>query len=60
MLIYLAALVLLFISALWSVESFTGNLVHHWTLDNFKTLVHSPGLPDDRAAHDRDRGGGDA
>ena len=37
-LIYLAALVLLFISALWTVESFTGNVVHNWTLNNFKTL----------------------
>jgi putative spermidine/putrescine transport system permease protein len=41
-LIYLAALVLLFISALWTVESFTGNVVHHWTLDNFKTLFSVP------------------
>jgi putative spermidine/putrescine transport system permease protein len=41
-LIYLAALVLLFVSALWSVEPFTGNLVHHWTLENFKTLVTVP------------------
>jgi putative spermidine/putrescine transport system permease protein len=41
-LIYLAALVLLFISALWSVEPFTGKLVHSWTLDNFKTLVTVP------------------
>jgi putative spermidine/putrescine transport system permease protein len=41
-LIYLAALVLLFISALWSVEPFTGNLVHHWTLENFKTLFATP------------------
>ena len=41
-LIYLAALALLFISALWSVEPFTGKLVHHWTLDNFKTLVTVP------------------
>jgi putative spermidine/putrescine transport system permease protein len=41
-LIYLAALVLLFISALWSVESFTGNIVHTWTLSNFKTLVTTP------------------
>jgi len=37
-LIYLAALVLLFISALWTVDSFTGNVIHHWTLNNFKTL----------------------
>jgi putative spermidine/putrescine transport system permease protein len=39
-LIYLAALVVLFISSLWSVDSFTGNLVHTWTLNNFKTLVN--------------------
>jgi putative spermidine/putrescine transport system permease protein len=37
-LIYLAALVLLFISALWTVESFTGSIQHTWTLENFKTL----------------------
>jgi putative spermidine/putrescine transport system permease protein len=37
-LIYLAALVVLFVSSLWSVDSFTGNLVHTWTLGNFKTL----------------------
>ena len=41
-LIYLAALVLLFISAFWTVESFTGNLVHTWTLNNFKTLFTVP------------------
>jgi putative spermidine/putrescine transport system permease protein len=41
-LIYIAALALLFISALWRVDSFTGNLVHSWTLDNFKTLVTVP------------------
>ena len=38
-LIYLAALVILFLSSLWTVDSFTGKLVHSWTLDNFKTLV---------------------
>ena len=41
-LIYLAALVLLFISALWTVEPFTGKLVHQWTLQNFETLVKVP------------------
>ena len=41
-LIYLAALVLLFISALWSVEPFTGKLVHNWTLENFEQLVKVP------------------
>jgi putative spermidine/putrescine transport system permease protein len=41
-LIYMAALALLFISALWRVDAFTGNLVHSWTLDNFKTLFTVP------------------
>jgi putative spermidine/putrescine transport system permease protein len=41
-LIYIAALVLLFVSALWRVDPFTGNLVHSWTLDNFKTLFTVP------------------
>jgi putative spermidine/putrescine transport system permease protein len=41
-LIYLAALVLLFLSALWSVDSFTGNLVHRWTFGNFETLFNIP------------------
>ncbi|MEA2210571.1 MAG: putative spermidine/putrescine transport system permease protein [Solirubrobacteraceae bacterium] len=41
-LIYLLALVILFVSAFWTVDSFTGNLVHSWTLSNFKTLVDDP------------------
>jgi putative spermidine/putrescine transport system permease protein len=41
-LIYLAALAILFVSAFWSVDSFTGNVVHAWNLDNFKTIVDSP------------------
>jgi putative spermidine/putrescine transport system permease protein len=41
-LIYLLALVILFVSAFWSVDSFTGKLVHSWTLDNFKTLINDP------------------
>src|SRR4029077_13449700 len=38
LLIYLAALFLLFLSALWSVDSFSGKIVHSWTLANFETL----------------------
>jgi putative spermidine/putrescine transport system permease protein len=34
--------VVLFLSSLWSVDSFTGKLVHTWTLDNYKTLVTDP------------------
>jgi putative spermidine/putrescine transport system permease protein len=41
-LIYLTALALLFVSALWSVEPFSGKLVHSWTLQNFETLVNVP------------------
>jgi putative spermidine/putrescine transport system permease protein len=37
-LIYLAALFLLFLSALWSVDTFSGKIVHSWTLTNFETL----------------------
>jgi putative spermidine/putrescine transport system permease protein len=41
-LVYLAALVVLFVSAFWRVDEFTGELVHDWTLDNFKTIVEEP------------------
>jgi putative spermidine/putrescine transport system permease protein len=41
-LIYLAALCLLFLSALWTVDSFSGKVVHSWTLENFETLVKVP------------------
>jgi len=41
-LIYLASLVVLFISAFWTTDNFTGKLVHTWTLSNFKTLVDDP------------------
>jgi putative spermidine/putrescine transport system permease protein len=41
-LIYIAALVLLFLSALWTVDSFTGKLVHRWTFGNFETLFTVP------------------
>ncbi|HEX5146706.1 MAG TPA: ABC transporter permease [Conexibacter sp.] len=41
-LIYLAALVILFVSAFWRVDSFTGKVVHDWSLDNFRTIVDTP------------------
>jgi putative spermidine/putrescine transport system permease protein len=40
LLIYLGALFLLFLSALWSVDSFSGKIVHSWTLANFETLFN--------------------
>jgi putative spermidine/putrescine transport system permease protein len=36
--VYLAALVVLFISAFWTVDEFTGELIHSWTFSNFQTL----------------------
>ncbi|HYZ29353.1 MAG TPA: ABC transporter permease, partial [Thermoleophilaceae bacterium] len=41
LLIYIAALVVLFLSAFWTVDPFTGQVVHDWTLKNFKTIVES-------------------
>jgi putative spermidine/putrescine transport system permease protein len=42
LLAYLAALAVLFVSAFWRVDDFTGALVHAWNLDNFRTLVEEP------------------
>jgi putative spermidine/putrescine transport system permease protein len=39
-LVYLGALFLLFLSALWSVDSFSGKIVHSWTFGNFETLFN--------------------
>jgi putative spermidine/putrescine transport system permease protein len=41
-LIYLLALVILFVSAFWRVDEFTGKLVHAWNLDNFREIVSNP------------------
>ncbi len=32
----------LFVSSFWTVDPFTSQLVHHWTLDNFRTLWNEP------------------
>jgi putative spermidine/putrescine transport system permease protein len=40
-LIYLAALAARFVYAFWSVDSFTGKVVHAWSLDNFKEIFES-------------------
>jgi putative spermidine/putrescine transport system permease protein len=41
-LIYLAALVVLLISAFWSVDPLTTEVVRTWNLDNFKTVFTEP------------------
>jgi putative spermidine/putrescine transport system permease protein len=40
-LIYLSALVVLFVSAFWQVNAFTTEIEHVWTLANFKTIFES-------------------
>ena len=37
-LVYLAALVALFVSSFWTVNSFTTEIEHVWNVDNYKTL----------------------
>jgi putative spermidine/putrescine transport system permease protein len=41
--VYIGALLALFVSSFWSVDAFTGKIVHHWTLHNFSDLIHSNG-----------------
>ncbi len=36
---YLGSLVALFLSAFWTVDTFTGALIRGWNLENFRTLV---------------------
>jgi putative spermidine/putrescine transport system permease protein len=40
LLIYIAALAVLFVSAFWALDPLSGELVHDWTLGNFQTLWH--------------------
>ena len=37
--LYLASLALLFVYAFWSLDSFTGKVVHSWTLSNFREIA---------------------
>jgi putative spermidine/putrescine transport system permease protein len=39
--VYVAALVALLVSALWTIDPFTGLTIHTWTLDNFRELWSS-------------------
>ena len=40
--LYVGALVALFVSAFWQIDDFTGATVHAWTFDNFHTLLSDP------------------
>jgi len=39
--LYLASLALLFVFAFWSLDSFTGKVVHTWSLSNFREIVNN-------------------
>ncbi|MEP6977996.1 MAG: ABC transporter permease [Thermoleophilia bacterium] len=39
--LYLASLALLFVYAFWSLDSFTGKVVHTWTLANFREIANN-------------------
>jgi ABC-type spermidine/putrescine transport system permease subunit I len=39
---YLGSLLVMFIAAFWSINDFTGAIVHKGTLENFRTLVTEP------------------
>src|SRR6516165_4315633 len=41
-LIYLASLVVLLITAFWQINPFTTNIERVWTLNNFQTIFSSP------------------
>src|SRR5437867_1003599 len=41
LIVYLGALLLLFLSAFWRVDPFTSGIQRHWGLQNFRTLVDS-------------------
>jgi len=36
--VYLGSLAILLVSSFWTVDAFTGKLVHNWTLDNFRVI----------------------
>ncbi len=44
-LIYIAALAALFVYAFWTVDSFTGKVVHAWSFDNFQEIFQSGAVP---------------
>jgi putative spermidine/putrescine transport system permease protein len=41
-LIYLTALVLLLVTAFWSIDTFTSQIVQVWNLDNFRIILTDP------------------
>ncbi len=42
LLVYVAALVALLIQGFWTTDSFTGEVIHSWNLDNFRAIAAAP------------------
>ena len=40
--VYVAALVALLIQSFWTTDSFTGQVIHSWNLDNFRAIGNDP------------------
>jgi putative spermidine/putrescine transport system permease protein len=40
--VYVAALVALLIQSFWTTDSFTGQVIHSWNLDNFRAIGQDP------------------
>ncbi len=40
--VYVAALVALLIQGFWTTDSFTGQVIHSWNLDNFREIANAP------------------
>jgi putative spermidine/putrescine transport system permease protein len=40
--VYVAAVVALLLQSFWTTDSFTGKLLHDWSLDNFRALKEAP------------------
>src|SRR5690349_20453901 len=42
LIVYLAALALLFATSFWSLDPFTSSIVHTWSLHNYKEILTEP------------------
>ncbi len=40
--VYLAALLLLFLTSLWTIDPYTSKIVHQWNLQNYRTILTDP------------------
>ena len=56
---YLGSLAVLFVSAFWQLDDFSGEIVKQPTLRQLQAAVGERRLPHDRLPHDRDRRAGD-